>query len=184
MSTGAWIFTGLVCAAVIVPASVYAAAVAKTQLVGSTQTHVAGVTAQGQLLTTPISPSRVVRAVTTTANANTLCQNVYTPPPGKAIVVTAAVYNFGSGTQGNENFGGLFSASCNDIVDQIDGTEKYDTIEHTFPTGLPLNGVAVNSTGGKITVFICGYLIDASSLPSAAMSHLSHIVKAMPRPAR
>src|SRR4051812_20100846 len=92
MSTGAWIFAGLICAAVVAPASVYAAAVAKTAIVGSSGTTTVTVTQQHQLLAALTAPSRVVRAVTTTASANTMCQTVYTPPPGKAIVVTAAIY--------------------------------------------------------------------------------------------
>jgi hypothetical protein len=180
MSTGAWIFTGLVCAAVIAPASVYAASITKVALVGSGSTHGATVTTQGQLLTTSMSPGRVIHAVATTAT-NTSCQAVYTPPANKAIVVTSVSYTFGSGTQGAENYGGLFSKSCDAIYDQIDGVQAFDTVERTYPTGLPMNGVAVNSTGGSITVFVVGYLIDASSLPSSAGSQTHGSAKALSR---
>jgi hypothetical protein len=176
MSTGAWIFTGLICTAVIAPASVYAAAVAKTQLVGSTQSHVAGVTAQGQLLATAISPSHVVRIGSGSLSG---CASIYTPPAGKAIVVTSVTYTAGSGTAGVEYFGGLGPASCTAIYDQIDGVAKFDTIQHTFPSGLPMSQISLTNNGaGLINVFIVGYLIDATSLPSAALSHVSHNVKA------
>jgi hypothetical protein len=163
MSTGAWIFTGLICAAVIAPASVYAAAAAKTQLIGSTTSHIAGVTAQGQLLTVAIAPNKVVRAE---AGVPGPCKAIYVPPPGKAIVVTSVVYTYGSGVQGNEDFGGLFSGpGCGDIVDQIDQIEKFGSIQRTYDPGLPMASVYGDSTGGQINYFITGYLIDASSLP-------------------
>jgi hypothetical protein len=177
MSTGAWIFTGLICAAVIAPASVYAASMTKVALVGSGSTHGATVTTQGQLLTTEMSPGRVIHASTTTA-PNTSCQAVYTPPANKAIVVTSVTYTFGSGTQGSENYGGLFNKSCNAIYDQIDGVQAFDTLERTYPTGLPMNGVAVNSINGSITVFVVGYLVDAGSLPSRDGSQMHGSAKA------
>lgn len=162
MSTGAWIFTGLIGAAVIAPVSVYAASLTKVLVAGPGGTNVANVTAQHQLLTAQISPSQVVRAVKVVHSG---CTSVYTPPAGKAIVVTSVVYNFGSGTPGVENFGGLFSASCATIYDQIDGVQAFDTIQHTWPTGLPMSSVAMTASGGDITVFVYGYLISAASLP-------------------
>ncbi|HEY2795140.1 MAG TPA: hypothetical protein VGJ28_22455, partial [Micromonosporaceae bacterium] len=67
------------------------------------------------------------------------CKAVYTPPPGKAIVVTSVVYDYGSGVQGGENFGGLFGgAGCNDIFDQIDQIDKYGSIQRTYSPGLPM----------------------------------------------
>ena len=164
MSTGAWIFTGLVCAAVIAPVSVYAATVTNVRLLGASGT-VAGVTSQRQILTTQIAPSHVIHAA---KNVNGPCTVVYTPPAGKGIVVTSVVYNYGSGVQGNENFGGLFNPGCsgsNSIVDQIDQVDKYGSIQHLFPTGLPMKGVSATSAGGTISVFITGYLVAASDLP-------------------
>lgn len=162
MSTGAWIFTGLICAAVIAPASVYAAAAAKTQLIGSTTSHTANVTAQGQLLTVPIPPSHVLH-VSKVAQGG--CTTIYTPPAGKGIVVTSIVYNFGNGT-GNETFGGLYNAGCSgDTWDQIDQVDKFGSVQHVFPTGLPMNGISVTNSGSSIEVFVVGYLIDATSLP-------------------
>lgn len=178
MSTGAWIFTGLICAAVIAPASVYAASITKVALAGSSGTHVAGITTQHQLLTAPIAPSRVVRGVAVSLSSG--CKTVYSPPAHKAIVVTSVIYNFGSGTAGVEHFGGLTTASCSTIYDQIDGVQAYDTIEHTFPSGLPMPSVGITNSGaGDITVFVYGYLIDATGLPSAATSHLGNAVKGL-----
>ena len=165
MSTGAWICTGLIGAAVIAPASVYAAAaVTKVAIAGSDGTT-ANVTKQHQLLTATIPPSRVVHAQ---AGVNGPCKVLYTPPAGKAIVVTSVVYTYGSGVQGNEDFGGLFSGPCSTAtsVDQIDQIDKFGSIQHTFPTGLPMADVRGTSQGGQINVFIVGYLISASDLPS------------------
>lgn len=163
MSTGAWICTGLIAAAVIAPTTVYAASLAKTALVGLRGTNTADVTRQHQLLTTPIGPSRVVHA---NAGVPGPCKAIYTPPAGKAIVVTSVVYTYGSGVQGSEDFGGLFSgAGCGDIVDQIDQIDKFGSIEHTFPTGLPMKAVYGDSSGGQINYFLTGYLINAADLP-------------------
>lgn len=176
MSTGAWIFTGLICAAVIAPAGVYAASTTKVKLVGPKVA--ASVTDQHQLLTTTIAPSHVVRAVTVSIASG--CKAVYTPPKHKAIVVTSVIYNFGSGTAGVEHFGGLTTASCNTIYDQIDGVQAYDTLQHTFPSGLPMPSVGITNSGaGDITVFVYGYLIDATALPAQAASLHSHAVKGL-----
>jgi hypothetical protein len=177
MSTGAWIFAGLVSAAVIAPATVYAATITKVALVGSDGTT-AGVTPQHQLLTVPIGPSKVVHAVKVVHSG---CTVVYSPPAGKAIVVTSVVYNFGSGTQGTEVFGGMFGPGCTaaNQVDQIDQIDKFGSVEHTFPTGVPLANVSFTSSGSDLAVFVVGYLIDATSLPAASLSHVSGTTKAM-----
>jgi hypothetical protein len=164
MSTGAWICTGLICAAIIAPATVYAASITKVLVAGPGGTNVATVTAQHQLLTAQISPSQVVRVVKGVPSGGG-CTTVYTPPTGKAIVVTSVVYNFGSGTNGVENFGGLFNNGCTKVYDQIDGVQAFDTLQHTWPTGLPMAGISMTAAGGEITVFIYGYLISATSLP-------------------
>jgi hypothetical protein len=175
MSTGAWIFSGLICAAVIAPVTVYAASVSKVTIGTTTNSHTASVTALGQLLTAPISPTRVVRI---SGGSLSGCKTVYTPPAHKAIVVTSVDYTFGSGTSGTEHFGGLAPAACGAIYDQIDTVQAYDTIEHTFPLGLPMPSVALTNSGaGLINVFITGYLIDATALPPVAATHQSNAVK-------
>jgi hypothetical protein len=179
MSTGAWIFTGLICAAVIAPASVYAASTSKVALANKNGSTVATITSEHQLLTAPISPSRVVRVVSVSISSG--CKSVYSPPAGKAIVVTSVIYNYGSGTNGVEHFGGLTTANCGAIYDQIDGVQAFDTLEHTFATGLPMPSVGITNSGaGDITVFVYGYLIDKSSLPpSRAASDLGKAAKGL-----
>jgi hypothetical protein len=133
-----------------------------------TGTPVSRITAQRQLMTTQVSPEMVVRAVHVTLS-NSGCQTVYTPPAGKALMVTSVVYDYGSGTNGVENFGGLFDLGCGNIFDQIDGVQAYSTISRDFPAGIPMDGVAMTSSGGSITVFVYGYLIASSQLPHAAV---------------
>jgi hypothetical protein len=164
LSTGPWICIGLICAAVIAPASVYAAtALTKVQIFGTSGTTAANVTPQHQLLTVQIPPSAVVHTGITISNG---CSPVYMPPAGKGIVVTSVVYNYGSGTAGYEVYGGLFNgASCTDIVDQIDQVDKYGSVEHVFPTGVPFKAVYATSSGSPIGIFITGYLINAGDVP-------------------
>jgi hypothetical protein len=177
LSTGAWIFTGLICASLIAPAGVYAASVAKVVLATPTGTT-AAITPQHQLLTTTIPSSRVVRVVGGSISVG--CKSIYTPPKGKAIVVTSATYTYGSGTTGNEHFGGLGPASCSTIYDQIDTAQAYDTVQHTWPTGLPLPSVGISNSGaGLINVFIVGYLVDASALPARTAMQQRGTVKAL-----
>ncbi len=177
-STGAWIFTCLIAAAVLAPATVYAAAITKTAITNSTGTTAATVTAQHQLLTANISPSAVVRI---SGGSNTAgCKSFYTPPAHKAIVVTSVVDTFGSGTNGVEHFGGLGVANCGEIYDQIDTVQAFDTIQHAYPSGLPLPSIGIsNGSNSLINVFIVGYLIDSSALPPAQIApHASSHVKA------
>ena len=177
MSTGAWIFTGLICAAVIAPASVYAASLTKIALYNSSGTYAAAVTPDHQLLTTPTGSNRVVRISGGSNTAN--CKTIYTPPAGKAIVVTSVVYDFGSGSANVEQFGGLGPVNCTAIYDQFDGVLAFQTIQHTYPTGLPMSSIAIsNSTNKLVNVFIVGYLINSTSLPSGAAANGANIVKA------
>ena len=165
MSTGAWICAGLIGAAAVAPASVYAATLTKTLIAGPGGTNVASVTGQHQLLTTQIAPAQVVRAVKNLNSAG--CTTVYTPPAGKAIVVTSVVFTYGTGIDGNEQFGGLVD-HCglgSTVYDQFDAVDKFGTIQHTFPTGVPMASIALTNSGASVTVFAYGYLIPASALP-------------------
>jgi hypothetical protein len=177
MSTGAWIFCGLVCAAIVAPTAGYAASITKVLVVGPGGTNTATVTPQHQVLTAPVAASQVVNVVKVVHSG---CTSVYTPPTGKAIVVTSVVYNFGTGTPGSEAFGGLFNAGCNRIYDQIDGVQAFDTLQHTWPTGLPMNAVAATSSGSDITVFVTGYLIGSGSLPKSATPTSRGALKSSP----
>jgi hypothetical protein len=178
LSTGAWLFCGIVAAALIAPAGVYAAVNSRVAIGNPANAVTATVTNQHQLMTTTVAPNQVIRAVAVSQHVG--CKPVYTPPAHKAIVVTAVIYDFGSGVQGTEHFGGLSNATCGPAYDQIDGVQAYDTIEHTFPIGLPIPSVGLANGGqGDITVFVYGYLIDSTALPPAAASNVSGAVKGM-----
>ena len=172
-STGAWICIGLIGAAIAAPATVYAAASSTVAIGNTTGTQTAKVTTNHQLLTTPIDPASVV----TIANSVSAgCKTIYTPPAGKAIVVTDATYTVGTGVEGSEDYGGLFAGSgCGTIVDQWDNVKKFDSLQRVFPTGLPMASVSANNnTTPAINVFLHGYLIPVGQLPhaSAATPHL------------
>lgn len=56
------------------------------------------------------------------------------------------------------------------IYDQIDGVRAYQTVRHTFPTGLPMASVGMTNSGaGYIDMFVTGCIIDASALPARAV---------------
>lgn len=175
MSTGAWVFAGLIGAAAVAPVSVYAASIAKTAIAGTNGT-VASVTPQHQLLTTTIAPSQVVHIAVA---SYVTCKSVYKPPTGKAIVVTSVVYNYGSGSAGVENYGGLTTSNClGNVYDQIDTVQAYETLEHTFPIGLPMPTIGLTNNGsGTIAVFITGYLVDASQVRASFVARTGAVVK-------
>ncbi|MGB9376851.1 MAG: hypothetical protein WCB04_04975, partial [Mycobacteriales bacterium] len=164
MSAGAWIFTGLVSAAIIAPTAVYAAA-ASTVAIGNTGNSVtATVTPNHQLLTTTTAPKDVVEA---RGSSGTGCGTLYVPPAGKAIVVTSVTYDLYGHTAGTETFSFLYDVGCNTPYDIADTTEAAKTETHTFPIGLPMPSVAVSANGGAAIAFFTGYLIPVSQLPAA-----------------
>jgi hypothetical protein len=113
MSNGAWIFASAVAVAIIAP-GVYAAT-SSIVAIGNTSNDVTAYVVGGthQLQTVTTSPRNMVHAVT---NVISGCKTVYTPPAGKAIVVTQVTYSLGSGTPGTENFGGLFGPGCSIVL--------------------------------------------------------------------
>ena len=166
MSTGAWIFASAVAVALIASPTIYAATssiVAIGNTTGNTTAFVTPGTRQLQTVTT--APSNLVHAV---KGVNGGCTPVYTPPAGKAIVVTQVTFSLGSATQGVENFGGVFGPGCSaaTIFDQVDTVQAYESESRTYPTGVPVAGVAATSYGGYISVFVSGYLIPATQLPA------------------
>ena len=168
MSNGAWIFASAVAVAIIAP-GVYAAATSVVAIGNPTGNFTAYVTQAHQLQTGLTAPNNVVQ--TAAAIPTGTCVIVYTPPAGKAIVVTQITYDLGTGTQGIGSSAVLENGGCNGAYDFADTSQAYEAQSHTFPTGLPMPSVAVRSTGtgnGQILVAISGYLIPATELPSAA----------------
>lgn len=169
MSTGAWIFaTAALVLAVGAPISY--AAVNSTVAIGNTgtgNTTTATVTANHQLLTTTIAAKDVVRASGGSVGA---CP-FYTPPAGKAIVVTSVTYNVFNNPVGND-FAAYLRDGCSGYADDVETTEADMSESHTFPIGLPMSSIGLtrsSSAGtGSAGVFITGYLIPVSQLPATA----------------
>jgi hypothetical protein len=166
MSTGAWIFatTALVLA---VGAPVSYAAVTSTVAIGNrTNNATATVTGQHQLLTTTIAPKDVVRVAR--GAVGNACAVVYTPPAGKAIVVTSVTYEIAGFTSGDRRHAYLEDICSGMTYDAVETDQTHITEAHTFPIGLPMSAVAIDYNGdGIANAFITGYLIPASQMPAA-----------------
>ncbi len=167
MSTGAWIFTGLVTAAIVAPTAVYAAASSTVAIGNTTNAATATVTANHQLLTTTVAPKDVVNTV---GFASEGCDAVYTPPAGKAIVLTSVTYDMFANSDLGDHYAYLTDAGCVTAIryDPAETTLAVETETRTFPIGLPVPSVGIADVGGGVEVFITGYLIPATQLPPAA----------------
>jgi hypothetical protein len=105
---------------------------------------------------------------------------VYTPPAGKAIVVTQVTYDLDSGTEGTESYVALHgTGDCSDTeADFGDSIHAEDAQSRTFPTGLPMSAVAMTAGGvGYAITNISGYLIPASQVPEPPVSRLRRGLK-------
>ena len=172
LSLGAWIFaTAALVLAVAAPVS-YAAVTSTVAIGDTTNAQIANVVDQ-HLLTSPTGTQNQV------AGANAVspgCNTVYSPPAGRAIVITSVTYDVGSGTAGTEAFTGLVSTCpAGNFYDYGDTTQAYDTFQHTFPVGLPLTNLAVyaSSASSNDTFSFTGYLIPTNQLPPT--SQIPHI---------
>ena len=168
MSNGAWIFASAVAVAIIAP-GVYAAS-SSIVSIGNPNNNATALVTTGtrQLQTVTTAPGNLVHTWKGVPNGG--CTPVYTPPAGKAIVVTQVTFSAGSGAQGSENFGGVFGPGCSSgsQFDMFDTVQAYESESRTYPTGVPLAGVAAFSSGGYSWVFVSGYLIPAANLPPEA----------------
>jgi hypothetical protein len=168
LSTGAWLFCGIVTAALIAPAGVYAAVNSKVAIgnVGSSTTT-ATVDAEHQLLTTMVDPRRMIRLYG--SFNGTACHTLYTPPRGRALMITNLTFEVGSGVAGNTQAAWLENRDCNHVYDQADTTQAFETQQRTYPAGLPVDGVGLITTN-SVAVEVVGYLIPASQLPPSIPS--------------
>jgi hypothetical protein len=169
MSTGAWIFTGLVSAAVIAPTAVYAAVNSTVAIGTKTSSVTANVTQNRQLLTATVAPKDVIHINLYTPTTNG-CSGGYTPPAGKAIVIMEVTYALGSGTAGLSRSAALETINCTNGYDWVETVQARETQSHVFPIGLPLPSVGLyNGGGGTVYADMTGYLIPATQLPAAAV---------------
>ncbi|MDX6296629.1 MAG: hypothetical protein QOI51_486 [Nocardioidaceae bacterium] len=168
LSTGAWIFASVIAASVIAPTAVYAA-VNSTVAIGDSRTGATvNVTSDHQLLTTTVGPKSVV---TGWGQGSGSCGVVYSPPAGKAVVVTSVTYDMYNNSSGNDSYAFLEDAGCpGGIYDVADTHQLAETETRTFPVGLPMPSVGIFApvANANVLVSFTGYLIPASQLPAAA----------------
>jgi hypothetical protein len=167
MSTGAWVFTGLVAAAVIAPVAVYSAATSTVAIGTTSNSTTANITGSHQLLTTTVAPNSVIHLFAS-ATGGGQCTPYYTPPAGKAIMVTSVTYDLGNGTAGDDEWAELRTVNCGASYDIGDTTQGFEAQQHTWPTGLPMPSIGfyVGSDEGA-TIAVTGYLIPVGALPAA-----------------
>ncbi|HET7056990.1 MAG TPA: hypothetical protein VFI12_11040 [Thermomicrobiales bacterium] len=166
MSTGAWLFCGIVAAALIAPAGVYAAVNSHVAIGNVGNATTATVDAEHQLLTAVVAPSDIVRISGAANVASNGCSVIYTPPTGKALVLVNVTVEL------EIQPGGTFVADvissrkdCGAPVDWFETTVDRHEEQHTYPAGLPLARLSLG-TGYASGIWATGYLIPASQLPA------------------
>ena len=171
LSTGGWIFASVVTVSLIgAPAAVYAASTSTVSIGNPTGTTTANVDPERQLLTNAATPSTVVHG--SVLDETSACVALYSPPAGKAVVVTSITYAIGDGGGSQGPLVELSDESCTaapyDVAATVSGK---DTFQHLFPAGLPMPSLGIDG-GDDTTVTFTGYLIPAGQLPTApADSH-------------
>ena len=166
MSTGSWLFAGLIGAALITPAGVYAAVNSHVAIGNIGNSTTASVDAEHQLLTTIVAPNAIVRIHGRTGTYG--CTVIYTPTSGKALVLLSVT---------------VLTTSANevDIAEGAICAHQYDAFlmganqaqQHTYPAGLPLSRLSLDNTATYAAILATGYLIPASQLP-ATMPATAH----------
>jgi hypothetical protein len=169
MSTGAWVFaTAALVLAVAAPVS-YAAATSTVAIGNTTNALTALVDNERQLVTVDgAQPFQTVHGVIGVGGG--ACGTLYTPPTGKAVVVSQVTFDLGSGTAGQESYGVLESGGCGGVYDYADTTDAYQAQSHTYPSGLALPSLAVYNGTSNAAIFVTftGYLIPAGQVPPSA----------------
>jgi hypothetical protein len=161
-STGAWLFCGLVAAALITPAGVYAAVNSHVAIGNVGNATTATVTTDHQLLTAVVPPHDILR-FTGGPNAKGV---IYDPPPGKALMLTNVTFDL-YGTAGTRSYVFLVAnASTLEFYDGVETTLAHVTEQHTYPTGLPMPLLRIMSSYGLGTAWGEGYLISDTELPA------------------
>jgi hypothetical protein len=162
LSTGAWLFCGIVAAALIAPAGVYAAVNSRVAIGNVNNPSTAFVTGQRQLLSTMVAPRNIVRFERDVSGQG--CSTLYTPPSGKALLLTNVTFFTGTGSAGGEKFTILTNKGCSHDYDAFETAAAWETQQHTYPAGLPVDSLSVNHSN-YTALYVTGYLIPASALP-------------------
>jgi hypothetical protein len=174
LSTGTWLFCSVVAAASITPAGVFAAVNSHVAIGNVSNATTATVDPEHQLLTTTVSPRSVVRFGGGSSTAS--CVTFYRPPAGMALVITSVTFDIGTGTAGTEALVYLAGPSCAHSYDVADTTQAYESQQHVYPAGLPVDQVRVLRDSGHVSISGEGYLIPADELPPnvPAIGNLPH----------
>jgi hypothetical protein len=164
----AWVAIGVLGAAIIAPASAYAA----SNWVGivSANGHRVAVTPAGQLEETQTNPGNFVSLY---LNSGGECENVYTVPKNRALIIESVTFNTLDlyGSAGDGIFSGLYA--------RPDCAGDYFLDENPAGTGetsMPLTpGVTLKSgtalsfenNGNDTEVYVFGYLVPSSEVGSS-----------------
>jgi hypothetical protein len=168
ISIGAWLFCAIVTAALIMPAGVYAAVNSHVAIGNVGDATTAAVDDEHQLLTTMVGPRSIVRFRGNTKGPG--CQTLYTPPAGKALMLTNVTFDIGSGHAGQDSYAFLLDRGCKKVFDVADTAQVIESQQHTYPTGLPVDSVTVAGPDNTALIIADGYLIPSAQLPATAIS--------------
>jgi hypothetical protein len=165
MSTGAWLFAGLIGASLITPVGVYAA-VSKVTIGNPFNGATALVTYQHQLLTTTVAPRDLV--LINSKPIPETCGAIYVPPEGEALVLLNATVFLTKGNGDRVDAVLYGQAGCHQGHDIWGTSQVEDSEQHTYAAGLPLAELDMGKEGlpaSFASVQATGYLIPATQLP-------------------
>lgn len=131
------------------------------------------------------TPSNLVRAFLIFGNGCNQAGSTYAVPAGKALIITSVTFYIAKidGAQ-NGAGGSLWSnTGCTNVV-ALGVTSQYETtLNQDFETGLPIPAgsvLATNGSNGTGNILVSGYLIPASTLPSAGSAEAKAQITAPP----
>jgi hypothetical protein len=164
----AWVAVGLLAAALIAPAS----AVAASSLVGIVGGNGARaeVTAADQLQTAETSPANFV-ALYASSDVNKACDLFYKVPKGKGLIIQTVTFNAITVTSpGFDTYAALYpSSSCSTNYFLDSNPSGTGEVSVPLTPGMALTSgtpIALLEEDVYIEVYITGYLVPASDVPS------------------
>jgi hypothetical protein len=168
LSAAAWVAIGVLGAAIIAPASAYAAS-NWVGIVGSNGSRVA-VTPAGQLQETQTSPGNFVALF---SPADGTCEHIYKVPNGKALIIESVTFNTFDLTEpaGDGTFAALYAdADC--AAPYFLDDDPAGTGENSVPLtpGVALKSgtpISVLNSGLDAEVYVFGYLVPSSEVGSS-----------------
>ena len=127
-------------------------------------------TVSGNVLAQETTPANIVRFF----GGGVSCSQIYTVPPGKALILKAANgYVFKSTSDAYGELDLYSGASCNSFVASFVSDHAGSTVTENFGPGITFGagtGVSLAASRGSGTVHGFGYLVPASAVPPGAAS--------------